>query len=181
MQRTVGRLQALRVLIFAFGAAAAAGCDALLPWLGGGDRDCLVTVQIPAPMFHVAAPATASAGVPFKITPWVLRTSGSYPRGDQVVPESFAATVDAAARTIKVSGSISRTNVRPGTNCAVPAMAVLPSAATLSLEVTAPAGTYTVSIPPENFTTEVPQLFGLPNEPPNGYPPAQASRSVTVQ
>lgn len=169
------------LLFAAMAAMAVAGCDMLLPLLVGQNRDCTFTVEEKAPMFHVAAPATASAGVAFDVVPWVYRSAGSYPKGDEVIPGSFAAVIDTASRTITITGNIRRTNVRPNANCAIPAIAVLPSAATLSVPVTATAsGTYTVRIPGEYFTTQTPSLYGLPNEPPNGYPQPLATRSVEV-
>lgn len=158
------------------------GCDALLPLLADRNRDCTVTAEEKAPIFRVDAPATASVGVAFAVVPWVYRSAGTYPRGDELLPETFAAAVDTVSRTITLTGKIRRTNVRPDSYCPVPTMAIVPSAATLSVTVTAVAtGTYTVRIPQDHFTEQVPPLLGLPSEPPGGYPAARATTSVEIR
>ncbi|MNY73993.1 hypothetical protein D3C86_2129200 [compost metagenome] len=71
---------------------------------------------------------------------------------------------------------------RPGAECALPAMYMIPQAATLSLPVTlAATGTYTIRIAPESFTTERPPAMAHPNEPLRQYPEALATRSLVVE
>lgn len=166
------------------GVVSIVGCTTLMPGFGPpspGPSPCTITVQQAAPMFSVDAPATASAHATFSLTPWIYLSAGSWGSGDTLIPESFRATVDSAAKTITVTGSIKRINVHPGSQCPVPAIAIIPSAATLSVEASASAGTYTIILPAESFTTDVPPKVGRPDEPERTYPTPAATRSLILQ
>jgi hypothetical protein len=131
-------------------------------------------------MFALNAPATASANATFSITPWVVISAGSWPLiPDAIVPSSFIATVDAASKTITVTGQVTRTNVNPAAACPAPALATRPTAATVSVAASASSGTYTILIPAAEFTTQAPQPYG-PTDPMGPVPPPAATRSIVI-
>ncbi|HEY9899611.1 MAG TPA: hypothetical protein V6D00_10560 [Pantanalinema sp.] len=170
---------------------AIAGCDAaLLKQLGLGpkpgptqpnDEDCFVTVDKPAAVFHVGAPATASVQASVSLVPWIFLEAPALTI-DKPLPGTFKATVDDQAKTITVSGLMKRVLPRPGAQCAMPAMYMIPQAATLSVPVTlAATGTYEIRIAPESFTTQRPPEMAHPAEPLRQYPAAMATRSIVVE
>lgn len=162
-----------------------AGCsaDLLSQWLpdkrGPGQRDdCTVPVVRSAPMFYLGAPQVATAGATFSVEPWVLLSAPAL-EIDQIRPGSFVAEVDLAAKRVTVRGSITRHEVNPEAECAFPAMYMLPKAATLSVPVSLPAGTYELAIAIDSFTAEKPPY--TPSEPNRTYPGPQATRSIVVE
>lgn len=135
---------------------------------------CTIAVQTPAPMFAIDAPATASAGTPFNLVPWVILSAGSWNLiPDAIATSSFTAMVDDASKTITVTGLIDRVDINPAAACPAPELALRPKAATLSLQATASAGTYLIVIPPSEFSNQVP--FG------GTYPSPSATRSILVE
>jgi hypothetical protein len=165
------------------------GCDAdMMKRFGLGadpeqqkDEDCFVTTDKPAAMFYVSAPATASAQASVSLEPWIFLEAPALTL-DKVLPETFKATVDEQARTITVSGQMTRVLPRPGASCAMPAMYMIPKAATLSVPVTLAApGTYEIRIASESFTTQRPPAMGHPAEPLRQYPEAIATRSIVIE
>lgn len=152
--------------------AVAAGCA----WLGGTPTgSCYTTRLADARLFAVEAPATASANATVSLTPWVSLTA-SVTKLDQVATPSFKAEVDVAARTITVSGQVVRTEATPGSGCTYPLLAVPPEPASLSVEFTAPAGTYDIRIPSAFFTSDRPHAV-----PSMKLPEAAATRSLVLE
>lgn len=149
------------------------------PTVGSGD-DCYLTVEQPAPMFYVEAPQTASAGATISLTPWVT-LEAPVARSDELLPETFEAHVDHAARTVTLRGSIRRYQANPEGNCAYPAIYMVPKAATHSLAIALPAGTYTVAIASDSFSATQPPAQPHPGEPATQYPGPQATRSLIVE
>lgn len=163
----------MRQLIGAFlsGLLLAAGCS----WFGAGQTgNCYNTRLVPARMFAVEAPATASANASVRLTPWVLRVA-PLTRLDQLATQSFKAEVDVASKTITVTGQVFRTEAAVGSGCTYPTIAVLPEPATLSLEVTAPAGTYSIRLPETYYTADRPTAASSP------LPEAAATRSLVLE
>lgn len=155
---------------FGLGLVFAGGCS----WLGAGQTgSCYQTRLVPARIFAVEAPATASANATFSLTPWVSREA-PLTKLDQLATQSFTAEVDVEARTITVSGQVLRTEAAPGAGCTYPALAIPPEGATVSLEIQAPAGTYSLRIPDASFTSERPVA-------PSPLPEAAASRSLVLE
>ncbi|HEY9854478.1 MAG TPA: hypothetical protein V6D05_01985, partial [Stenomitos sp.] len=114
---------------FLLGMGLAAGCA----WLGGGQTgNCYNTRLVPARIFAVAAPATASANASVSLVPWVTRLA-PLTKLDQLATQSFKAEVDVTARTITVTGQVFRTEAAPGSGCSYPTIAVMPEAASLSV------------------------------------------------
>lgn len=162
-----------------------AGCSAqFLSFLQPGPRtpgnrdDCTRAVSKPAPMFYLDAPAVATAGATFSVEPWVL-LSGPALKLDEIRPGTFTATVDLDAKRVTVQGMITRHEANPEAACEFPAMYMLPKAATVSVPVTLPAGTYELAIAPDSVTTEKPPT--TPLEPNQTYPGPLATRSIVVE
>ncbi len=161
-----------------------AGCSAeLLSFLrpDGGmkprDENCTIALERPAPMFYLSAPATASAAATISIEPWVL-LSAPVLKIDELRPQTFAADVDHQARRVTIRGSITRHEANPEADCAFPAMYMMPKAATLSVPLSLPAGTWELAISTASFTTEKPPYH--PAEPNAAYPGPQATRSLVI-
>ncbi|MNY31729.1 hypothetical protein D3C86_1659030 [compost metagenome] len=168
---------------------AIAGCDpTLMAQLGlrekpkqPNNEDCFVTVQAPAAVFHVGAPATASVQASFSLEPWIFLEAPALTI-DKPVPESFKATVDDQAKTITLSGLMTRVLPRPGAQCAMPAMYMIPKAATLSVPISvATAGTYEIRLASGSFTTQRPPEMSHPSEPLRQYPEAIATRTIVIE
>lgn len=149
------------------------------PTAGSGD-DCTLTVEQPAPMFYVEAPQTASAGATISVTPWV-RLEAPVARSDELLSDSFEASVDHAAKTVTLRGSIRRYQANPKGDCAFPAIYMFPTAATYSLEIALPAGSYTVAIASDSYTATHPPAQPHPGLPATQYPGPQATRSLIVE
>lgn len=157
---------------FLAGLLLAAGCS----WLGAGQTgSCYNTQLATARLFAVEAPATASANAPVSLTPWVSRTA-PLTKLDQLATQSFKAEVDVAAKTITVTGQVFRTEPTLESGCLYPNLALRPEPASLSLEVTAPAGTYDIRIPEASYTSERPYAA-----PPLTIPDAAATRSLVLE
>ncbi|MNX22198.1 hypothetical protein D3C86_521770 [compost metagenome] len=162
-----------------------AGCSAdfLSQFLPGKTNpsqrdDCTVTVERPAPMFYLDAPQVASAGATFSVEPWVL-LSAPVQVIDAIRPETFVAEVDLAAKKVTLRGKITRHEANPQANCGFPAIYMLPKAATLSVPVSLPAGTYELAIAADSFNPEKPPY--TPMEPNRTYPGPLATRSIVVE
>lgn len=162
MRRLVGACTA--------GVLLAAGCA----WFVAKEPGSCYSVRlVPARMFAVEAPATASANATLSLVPWVSRLA-PLTKLDQLATQSFQAAVDAEARTITVTGQVFRTEAAPGSGCSYPTIAVLPEPASVSLEVTAPAGTYSLVIPDSAFISERPTATA-------SLPAAAATRSLVLE
>lgn len=171
---------------------AVTGCDpTLLTQLGlrgdkavpprPGDGECFITVDKPAAVFHVSAPATASAQATVSLVPWAFLEAPALTI-DKLLPQTFEAMVDAQARTITLSGKMTRVLPKPGAECAMPALYMVPDAATLSVPVVLNAtGTYEIRIAPDSFTTQRPPEMAHPNQPLRQYPEALATRSIVIE
>lgn len=140
--------------------------------------DCTRAVERPAPMFYLDAPAVATAGATISLEPWVLLSAPAL-KIDEIRPQTFVAEVDHAAKRVTVRGAITRHEANPQANCEFPAIYMLPQAATVSVPVSLPAGTYELAIATESFTTEKPPY--TPTEPNRTYPGPLATRSIIVQ
>ncbi|MBO9539117.1 hypothetical protein J7643_00840 [bacterium] len=165
----------IRSLPYATGAAVLlVGCSTLLPVSSSPPvNGCLFQdVQVPARMFYVDAPATASAGATFSLTPWICRYSG-----DRLATPSMKAIVDDAARTITVTGQVERKEMAPGSTCLISAIYVPPRIATLSLDLALPVGTYSLLIATDSFLPELPSLETGQE---SGLPSPQASRTIEI-
>jgi hypothetical protein len=143
-----------------------------------GDENCTIALERPAPMFYVSAPATTSAGVTVTLEPWVL-LSAPVLKIDEIRPQTFVAEVDHPTKRVTIRGSITRHEANPEADCAFPAMYMMPKAATLSVPLSLPAGTWEVAIATDSFTTEKPPYH--PAEPNATYPGPQATRSLVVE
>lgn len=172
-----------RLLALALSGALLTGCvqfNNLFHPKDGTSSDCFTVHEVPAPMFHVAFTSPASAGATVSLEPWVV-LSAPATKVDQLLPETFKATVDAARKEIAVTGRVLRTDANPLANCPLPALYMIPQAATLSLPVLlTETGTYTVRIASDSFTTERPPAQPRPDEPAREYPPAEATRSLVI-
>lgn len=173
-----------RSLALVAGGVLLAGCTQFNDFFhprDGNSSDCFVESVAPAPMFHVSFTSPASAGSTVSLEPWVLLAAPAT-KADVLLSETFRATVDAAHREIVVAGQVRRTLHNPLANCPVPAIYMIPTAATLSLPVVLKeAGTYTVRIASESFTTERPPAQPRPDEPAREYPPAEATGSLVIE
>jgi len=161
-----------------------AGCVQLNTLFGPNKNwnspDCMVTSEVPAPIFHVSFVSPASAGATVSLEPWVY-LSAPAAWMDEVLPTTFRADVNTAAKEIVISGKVRRKLENPQAACAIPAMYVIPDAATLSLPVVlTEAGTYTVRIASESFTTQRPPEVANPSLPPRVYPPVAATKSLVI-
>ncbi len=136
-------------------------------------------VQLPAPIFHLDAPATVSADTSFPITAWVYTGSGSWGFSDTAIPTSFQASVDVSAHSITVSGQVTATQESTASGCAIPMLAVLPGAATVRIPAVLPAGTYSVVIASGSYFPQAP-AGGNPLAPPGGYPTPSPATVVSV-
>lgn len=139
---------------------------------------CLVEAQRPAPIFHLQAPAVASAGVPFTVIPWVV-LSAPVQKPDVLLPETFEVRVDHAAKRVTIVGSILRYEAAPKAGCSFPAIYMVPQAATMSVKTVLPAGTYELAIASDSFTSEKPPAPH--HDPYRIYPSPQATRSLRVE
>lgn len=162
-----------------------AGCSAellsfLRPDTPGSPKNenCTVAVERPAPMFYFDAPQVASADATVSLEPWVLLSAPAL-KVDEIRPASFKAEVDLEAKRVTIRGAITRHEMNPEAECAFPAIYMLPQAATLSVPVVLPAGTYEVAIATESFTTEKPPY--TPTDPDRVYPGPLATRSLLVE
>jgi len=133
-------------------------------------------VERKASMFYLDTPTTASPDATFSITTWVLLKPGS--AGPLPKLRNFQAVANIASRTIAVTGNVVEFDLKPGKTASTPSK---PMAATLSLEVSAPAGTYEIQIPPDYFTMEHPELYKPDGSPLGSYPQPRATQSITVQ
>ncbi len=140
--------------------------------------DCYVAVVRPAPMFYLDAPHVAAAGATISLEPWVLR-SAPIAKIDEILLPTFEAKVDLVNQRVTLVGSIERYEANPEADCAFPAIYMVPQAATLSVPVVLPAGTYEVAIASDSFITEQPPA--IPYEPNRVYPGPQATRSLRVE
>ena len=140
--------------------------------------DCTLPVEKPAPMFYLDAPAIATAGATVSLEPWVLLSAPAL-EIDEIRPQTFVADVDLAAKRVTIRGGITRHEVNPEANCEFRAIYMLPQAATFSVPVSLPAGTYELAIATECFTTEKPPY--TPTDPNRYYPGPLATRSIVVQ
>lgn len=140
--------------------------------------DCTRPVERPAPMFYLDAPAVVTADATFSVEPWVLLSAPALTI-DEIRPQTFVAEVDLAAKRVMVRGAITRHEANPEANCSFPAIYMMPKAATLSVPVSLPAGTYELAIAPNSVTTEKPPY--TPTEPNRTYPGPLATRSIVVQ
>lgn len=146
----------------------------------GPSGPCELVQVVPAPLFHVAFTSPASAGATVSLEPWVF-LQAPIMKHDEVLPETFAATVDEQKREIVVTGKVRATRPNPEAMCAYPAIYTFPKAATLSLPVVLQAtGTYVVRIASESFTTDRPDAIEHPSQPPRVYPEPAATRSLVI-
>lgn len=141
------------------------------------DPDCTIAVTQPAEMFYLEAPATASVGATISIEPWVLLSAPAL-IPDALLPDTFALDVDPVAMRVTVTGSVSRREANPETNCQFPALYMFATPATLSLPVALPAGTWELAIASESVTTRLPDV--RPDEP-KTFPGPLATRSIVVE
>lgn len=170
------RMMATALSIATFASAIVTGCSGF----GGASDASLDTnyeaVERNAPMFFLDMPSTASANATFSITTWVLLkpgTAGLLPK-----LRSFQAVSDTASKTVKVIGSITAFDLKPGRTASGLAK---PMAATESVKVSVPAGTYEVQIPTEYYTTEHPELYNSDGSPMGPYPQPVSTKSIIVQ
>lgn len=169
---------AATLTLVALTAALIAGCDGLM--FGGSSPVALdpnfEAVERKASLFYLDTPATASPEATFSITTWVLLKPGS--AGPLPKLRKFQAVADNASKTIMVTGNVAEFDLKPGKTASTPSK---PMAATLSLEVSAPAGTYEIQISPDYFTTEHPELFKPDGSPLGSYPQPIATQSISIQ
>lgn len=141
--------------------------------IGGTADECYREVDKPAPMFYVGVSGPVSANATFSLVPHVV-VSGPLNKWDELLLDSFSATLDADTKTVTVSGSIRRYEGNPEADCAYPMIYLAPKAATLSLPIALPAGTYTVRIASESV------LSDLPGDVQGDNPSPQATQSLVV-
>ncbi len=166
-----------RLLALALGGALLTACA---QFRAPGSDECYLVQEAPAPMFHVGFVTPASAGATVSLEPWVFLSAPAV-RMDELLPGTFKAQVNTETREILVTGRVKRSVVNPQANCAIPAIAVVPEAATLSLPVVLTAtGTYTVRIASESFTTNRPPAQPRPDVPARTYPEPAATRSLVI-
>jgi hypothetical protein len=161
--------------------AGLSACTPFSPFRPKPDLPCTLEEDLPASLFAFEAPETATASVPFSVVAWVSVSGDTY--GFQVpLPETFKADVDATAKTITLSG-LMRTDVpNPAAQCPLPMGMPAPKGATMSIRVSAPAGTYTLRIPDATFAPQKPINPPSPGDPvPYGYPEARATQSIVIQ
>ncbi len=156
-------------------------CTQLSTFLGKFQPPCTVEESMPARMFAFEAPETAVAQAPFTVVAWVS-LSGDYHDYQVPIPQSFGADVDPAAKTITLSGQVRADVANPEADCVLPMGMPAPKGATMSIRVSAPAGTYTLRIAEQAFTPVKPiNPPSLGGALPNGYPEPLATRSITIE
>lgn len=126
--------------------------------------------ELPAPIFAIETPVVAIAGRAFSLNAWVALNTPEN-QSDEVLPETFVAEVDEAARTITVTGRMRRPAAREPND-----RPRLQRAQIVGIRATAPAGTYTVRIPAAYFAAE----SGLPPSLEGDCPPPAADQVLVV-
>lgn len=148
----------MRHLVAALLVIAAAGCTSP-PGQGGPDAACTIDTTKPAPIFAIDVPAEARAGQAFQVTAWVVLSGTVGFNKQSIKPGSFRAALD-GGNTLNVSGEIISPEPNPAANCAFPAIALAPEAATTVVDVAGlPAGEYRVQAGnyPETLPTNLQQ------------------------
>lgn len=132
-----------------------AGCSGF-GFIGFGGMSTIS--EQPARVFYLDAPPSAVAGEPFVVKAWVVleQSTGAH---EELKPDSFQATVIPDIRQITVGGLV-RVVRSPET---VPASNVKAKATVVEVPVSAPAGTYALTM--ANFPGTVPTSLYF-----TGYP-----------
>ncbi|HEY9856074.1 MAG TPA: hypothetical protein V6D05_10075 [Stenomitos sp.] len=147
----------------------------------GNKLPCETAGALPAAMFAVEATSPASAGATVSLVPWVFLPAPIM-KHDEVLPDSFKATVDETTREIVLTGQVWATRPNPAANCAYADIYAFPKVATLSVPVVlAATGSYTVRIASESFYTPHYWELQSPNEPGKVYPEPTATRSLIIE
>lgn len=107
--------------------------------------------ELPAPIFALEAPDEVWAGEPFSLNAWVGLADPIYAH-DEILADSFRATVDLRAGTIVVTGQVRRpASDAPHKEGLGPR---IERALIVGIQVCAPAGMYALSIPRSHFAPE---------------------------
>ncbi len=139
---------------------------------------CYITTIQPAKIFAVSAASDAHAGETISLIVWIYRPYNEFP-----IQNTFVAKLTDDHGVVSVTGKVNRTNLNPkASRCVEAAGAPDPFAATLSVPVTLPAGSYTILIPPSHYIAQVPpNPLGVDPWHPFVKPPANASISLDVR
>ncbi len=156
-------------------------CTQVAEIFGKFQPPCTIEQDQAARLFAIDAPETAQAGETFSIVVWTS-LGGDLKDFVTPLPGTYRADVDAAARTITLSGKVRADVGNPEADCMLTMGMPAPKGATMSIDVSAPAGIYTLTIPEAVFERQKPissPYFGAPM--PFDYPEPVATRSMTIQ
>jgi hypothetical protein len=115
--------------------------------------------ELPAPIFALEAPEEVWANEPFSLNAWVGLADPIYAR-DEILADSFRATVDLRAGTITVTGKVRRA----ASDAPLPHAPRIERALIVGIRVEAPAGLYALSIPTSHFSPDAGPAPSLPRD-----------------
>jgi hypothetical protein len=142
---------------------------------------CTIEEDRPARLFAIDAPETAKAGETFSVVVWTS-LEGDLKDFVTPLPGTYQADVDAAAKTLTLSGKVRADVPNPEADCLFAMGMPAPKGSTMSIEVSAPAGNYTLTIPEAVFERQKPMSSPYVGAPmPFDYPEPVATRSITIQ
>lgn len=126
--------------------------------------------ELPAPIFALEASTDARAGVPFSLNAWVGLTDPLHAH-DEILADSFHAELDPHAGTIVVTGRLRRVTGEPAA-----AGPRIQRALIVGIRVVAPAGMYSLQIPPTHYAADAALPMGGAD-----IPPARAVQWLQVR